>query len=322
MTMRAMVEQLRPRRAARGSEALAEMQRERLRSILSWGLAGMLAAGPLPVSIVSTSYAATPVMPWVWPAVTVNVLIAVWAYGVALAQFVLFVRAEPRRAGRAVGLLAALLGGLVLGAVSPILFFGGGLLVLGAPVIVIVACALSAALVQSHPWRPARPWRPALWAFAATLSMIALGLFDGLVAMPLALGGGAPLGEVYQALHAHQELGGITMLLIGGGLWTLAAAAVAGAVIGHRMRGGTAVGLILGCGIAWLSTLTLWEFGMGSGLADALSVGGGTSWLLSVIGVVVALAGVIAALALGGLAPARVRDGSVALGARANADEP
>jgi len=273
------------------------MQRDRLRSSLTWLAAGVVGAQFAGLSVFVA--ASTP-GGWVWFGSTAVVALAMLAVGGA--QLLLLARAEPRRRSTAASsaLVAAL--GVAIAPVAGLLMIVLGPLHLVAP---IAAMATGIALLVARPRRCAPAPRPLIGALAGAavaLLALAVGVLDALVLLPMTLVPGMPLPELYAALAAAREDGGTWVPIAWAGLWAVAVVLLAtGLVRARRSQRGT-VGTLLAASVAALAALPVTQFSIGMGIADTLVTSGGMSMAFPAIALAAPVLAAAAAASLIGTA--------------------
>lgn len=277
----------------------------------------VLAAVPWLVAAIGAGAMATTAVAvdaWWQAAPLLTVLVVALLVGLGL------LAAAATRAPASAGRLA-LVGGLELLAVpfaaaAQMFAFIFGPLVLLVPV-AVVACAI-VLLVR----RGSAQGRPAFAAVAAAtvaaLAVVAVGVLDGLVWLPLALAPGMELGAIYAELARQDEDHGIPMVVAWGVVAAAGVMVAAAAALRRRHRASAAAALALAPVVPALLVLQWWEFAMGMSLSDALPpYTGGQSDAMPWIGALTAvLAGLVAWLAV------RSRGARIPLPASTAPDDP
>ncbi|SDS06965.1 hypothetical protein [Agrococcus carbonis] len=290
-----LLEPLTPRVAPADPVAFAAMQRDRQASSIAWLIAAVLAAQHTALAALAALPGTAGGAAWPWAAIAVLVSLAM--LGAGAAQLVLLVRADRGRAPVAatIGTLAAF--GALLAPLSGFLMIAAGMLHVLAP---LGAMGFAIALLALDPrMRPGvrRPVGAVLVGAAGAVAMLLWGVIDALVLLPLTLAPGMALGEIYAALGAAREDGGVWVPLAWAGLWLLAIVLLSLGLLRSRRGGRAALGMLLAVPVVALLALPLAEFSIGMGVSDTVaSQGGMSSGYPALVLIVTLLAATAAAL--------------------------
>lgn len=271
---------LAPRPTPREPAALAALQGERARSAHGW-LAGAVAGAHFAAMAAAAALATVgSATPWGWSAVAAAALaasVAIGMLGIGAGQLALLARAEPRRrASVAVPAMLVVLG-LLTAPLAPLLA------VVGAPLHLVLPLAVGyhgVGLLLLDPRMrigAPRPARGVALGLVAATAVLALGVLDALVLLPLTLAPGVPLDELWSAMAAAGEAGGWVVPVLWAGAWALALLVLALGLLRARRGARGSLGLLLGAGALAIGALPASQFSIGMGVADAFATGGGTS---------------------------------------------
>ena len=269
---------LAPRPAPADPTMRARMQRDRLRSAAGWLIGG-----------VATAHLAGLMMPWggsdavAWAGFAAAAMTALAMLGLGAAQLVLLVRAQRERLGVAAGIGIATALGLLLAPLAGLLTFAFGLVHFIVP---LAAAAVGILLLAGRlPGRTvgSRPWLGSAVGVLVGAGVLAAGVIDSLVLLPLHLAPGMPLPDIRAQLAVANEDGGVWMPLAWGGLWLAAMIVLAAGLLRSRRGTAAALGTLLAASALAVFGLPATQFSIGMGIADTFGVGGGVSAAFPVI---------------------------------------
>jgi len=187
------------------------------------------------------------------------------------------VRVEARRwtSAAAPAVLAAL--GLFAAPLAPLLAVVGAPLHLVLPLVVAGHGIVLLLLDPSMRVRAPRPVRGVALGVTAAIAVLALGVLDALVLLPLTLAPGVPLDELWSGMAAVGEAGGWVVPVLWAAAWAVAILVLAlGLLRARRGRRGS-LGLLLGAAALAVGGLPVAELSIGMGVADTFATGGGMS---------------------------------------------
>lgn len=249
----------------------AAMQRDRLRSATAWLVAGGVGAQFAAMSAFAADARAGG---WAWALPGVALVVAMLLVGAA--QLVLHARAGGG-ARRAWGMVAVVATGLLL---TPL---AGLLSILLTPVhllLPVLVAGIGLALLVPDPRMRAgapRPVRAAMLGVGVAGAMLAVGVLDGLVLLPLTLGAPLPLDAIYAALAAANEAHGTAVVVWWAAVWAVAIGVLAAGLLRNRRADREALGALLAATVLAASATPVVQFALGMSLGDTLAISGGFS---------------------------------------------
>ncbi|WP_026372939.1 hypothetical protein [Agrococcus lahaulensis] len=289
-----------PRPTPREPAAFAALQGERARSAHGWLAGGVIGAHFAAMAAGAALAAVGSARPWEWSAVAAASLALaapLGMLGVGGGQLALLARAEPRRWAAAAVPATLVVLGLLAAPLAPFLAIVGAPLHLVLPLVVVGHGIGLLLLDPSMRAGAPRPVRGVALGLVAAIAVLALGVLDALVLLPLTLAPGVPLDELWSGMAAVGEAGGWVVPVLWAGAWAVAILVLALGLLRARRGGRGSLGLLLGAAALAVGGLPVAEFSIGMGVADTFATGGGMSAAYPAIALL-ATALVAAAIAL------------------------
>jgi hypothetical protein len=275
-----------PRPTPREPSLLDALQRERSRSAFGWLAAAVVGAHSSAMSAAAALAPSGIASPLSWSAAAaaaLSLVVVAGMLGIGAGQLVLLVRAAPRRWATRAAPVALLALGLLSAPLAPLLA------VVGAPLHLVLPIALAGhgvGLLLLDPSTRAgapRPVRGVALGLVAAIAVLALGLLDALVLLPMTLAPRMPIDELWASMAAVGEASGWVAPVLWAAAWLVALLVLALGLLRARRRGRGSLGLLLGAGALAVGGLPLAEFSIGMGVADAFGTGGGMSFAYPVV---------------------------------------
>lgn len=278
------------------------LQRERARSAHGWLAAAVVGAHYAAMSAASALGGSSgSALSWsvaVTSALVLCVVAGMLVLGVG--QLVLLVRAAPRRWAAAATPVMLVAVGLLTAPLAPFLA------VVGAPfhlVLPLVVAAHGMGLLLLDPSMRAgvpRPVRGVVLGLGAAITVLAVGLLDALVLLPMTLAPGVPPDALWSGMAAVGEAGGWVVPVLWAGAWAVALLVLGLGLLRARRGDRGSLGLLLGAAALAVGGLPVAEVSIGMGVADTFGTGGGMSLAYPAIALVAtALVAASAALLIG-----------------------
>ncbi|GEK80449.1 hypothetical protein [Agrococcus baldri] len=273
----------------------AEVQRARFRSASAWLVAGVFGAQ---FAVTGLMLAETRTGGWAWAGATAGLTLGMLVVGSA--QLVLHARVRPGRSAAAWGIAAAVVLGLLLAPLNGFLSFVFGQGFVFMPLVVAGLGVMLLAFDPSMRAAAPRPVRGAALGGGVALAVLALGVLDGLVLLPLTLAAPMPLDEIYAALAAAGEDHGVGVVVWWAAIWAVAIGLLAAGLLRNRRAEAGTLGALLAATVLAMTALPLTQFPMGMSLGDTVAIAGGFSFAFPAVQLVlVALTAVASWLLIG-----------------------